>query len=268
MVNLSPEKIKQFQEKIFSWWKENKRELPWRKTKNPYHIMIAEVMLQQTQVSRVIDKYKEFLEEFPTLSELANASTAHVLKVWSGLGYNRRALWLLEAAKKIKEKETFPTTIKELRNLKGIGSYTSRSILIFAFNQSIVTIDTNIRRILIAEGFADEDMSEKELLIIAKDLLPRGRSRDWHNALMDYGSLVKTSANTGVKPSSNQKKYQGSDREYRGKIVKYLTQKSSLTKKELLKNCKIPKNKIDVVLASLIKDGLIHKKNQKYMLPE
>ncbi|MHA1244983.1 MAG: A/G-specific adenine glycosylase, partial [Candidatus Heimdallarchaeota archaeon] len=150
MSPINSSKIEAFRKKIFDWWVKNKRELPWRQTEDPYKIMVSEIMLQQTQVSRTIEKYLAFIEKFPTLKALADASPADVLTLWSGLGYNRRALWLQEAAKEIVAIGEFPKTPDALIKMKGIGPYTSRSILIFAFNQDVATIDTNIRRILIA----------------------------------------------------------------------------------------------------------------------
>ncbi|MBN1330998.1 MAG: Fe-S cluster assembly protein HesB [Candidatus Heimdallarchaeota archaeon] len=259
--------IKNFQKKIFDWWKIHKRDLPWRKTTNPYYIMISEIMLQQTQVSRSIEKYLEFIKNYPTLESLANAPVADVLKIWSGLGYNKRAIWLQQAAQQIVTLKMFPTTHEELQKLKGIGPYCSRSILIFAFNRDISTVDTNIRRILIAEGFAKETMSEKELIIIAEKLLPKGKSSDWHNALMDYGALELTSLKTGIRPLTTQSNFTKSNRYFRGKIVKLLTQEESLTKAELMVRCNLNKEKIDSLLTNLISDGLIIEKENKYQLP-
>ncbi len=260
-------KEQKFQKKVFNWWKENKRDLPWRKTINPYYIMIAEIMLQQTQVNRTIEKYNEFIERFPTIESLVEAEIVEVLRYWSGLGYNRRALWLHNAAKQIIEKGSFPKTPEELVKLKGIGSYTSRSILIFAFNEDLATIDTNIRRILVAEKFAEENAPEKELLKIASKLLPVGRSRDWHNALMDYGSLELTAAKTGIKPISKQPKYKSSKRFYRGVIVKFFTRKETADAIEIAENCEIPIEQLDEILQSLQKDGLIKKDDNNYSLP-
>lgn len=266
--SISASKISVFQEKIFAWWKENKRILPWRETTNPYYIMIAEIMLQQTQVQRSIEKYLEFIKEFPTIEKLAFAPISSVLKIWSGLGYNRRALWLHEAANQILQLKEFPNKQEELQKLKGIGPYSSRSILIFAFNYDIATVDTNIRRILIAEKFAEEDTKEKELYIIAQKLLPKGRARDWHNALMDYGSLVLTATKTGIKPQSTNSKKSKESRQYRGLIVKYLTNNSSVKKNQIIKDCKIPKEKVDEILQGLIADGLVTKIKNNYALPE
>ncbi|NIQ07158.1 MAG: Fe-S cluster assembly protein HesB [Candidatus Korarchaeota archaeon] len=259
--------IQGFQEKIFSWWKNNKREFPWRKTRNPYHILVAEVMLQQTQASRVVEKYQHFITRYPTPSKLAKANTADVLTLWSGLGYNRRALWLQEAAKQIVSMEQFPRTLDELQNLKGVGPYTSRAILIFAFNENIATVDTNIRRILIAEGFADESTSKKELLKIGQQLVPKGRSRAWHNALMDYSSLELTATRTDIRPASSQKPFRGSRREYRGRVVKFLTKHKKSPQKTIIAECNIPMSKVEDVFSSLLNDGLIKKDGNEISLP-
>jgi len=268
MVNLSESKINNFQRKIFTWWKVYKRDLPWRETTNPYYIMISEVMLQQTQVSRSIEKYHEFINEFPTIKKLANAPISSVLKVWSGLGYNRRALWLHEAANQILELKEFPKKPEELQKLKGIGPYTSRSILIFAYNHDLATVDTNIRRILIAEKFATEDTKEKELFDIAEKLLPKGRAKDWHNALMDYGALVLTAAKTGIKPKTANTEKTKENRLFRGLIVKYLTEKMKASKKQIIKDCNIPSDKVEDLLLSLLNDGLIVKIKNYYTLPK
>ncbi len=260
-------KVKAFQKKVFNWWKKNKRELPWRKTIDPYYIMVSEIMLQQTQVSRTIEKYNEFIDKFPTIESLAEAETSEVLRYWSGLGYNRRALWLHDAAKQIVEKGFFPKTPEELVKLKGIGTYTSRSVPIFAFNENLATIDTNIRRVLVAENFAEEQTTEKELLDIASKLVPRGRSRDWHNALMDYGSIELTAAKTGISPSGKQPKYKSSTRYYRGAIVKFFTEKEKATALEIAKSCEIPIEQLNEILLSLQKDGLIKKDENNYSLP-
>lgn len=267
-TGISQIRIKQFHEKIFAWWKKNKRSLPWRETTNPYYIMISEIMLQQTQVNRSIEKYLEFIEKYPTIKELAEASVSSVLKNWSGLGYNRRALWLHEAANQILTLKEFPKTQEELQKLKGIGPYTSRSILIFAFNYDIATVDINIRRILIAENFAKEKTKEKELFIIAQKLLPKSKARDWHNALMDYGSLVLTSAKTGIKPKTATSNHSKENRRFRGVIVKYLTRNSKVKKEQLVKDCNIPTEKIADILEDLIADGLVTKRKKYYTLPE
>jgi A/G-specific adenine glycosylase len=261
---ISPKRINDFQNKVFEWWSSNKREFPWRDTTNPYFIMISELMLQQTQATRVVQKYLEFIKKFPTKQILSEASHSELLSLWSGLGYNRRALWLQDAVRRIIGLESFPQTPEELQKIKGIGPYSARSILIFAFNKDIATVDTNIRRILIAEGFAEESTSEKELIKIAEQLLPKGKSRDWHNALMDYGSLVLTSSKTGIKPTSQQSRFKGSEREKRGNILKFLLDNKEATMDTLCTISKSPKEQLEPILSKMIKDGLITKIKDKY----
>lgn len=214
--------VKAFQNKILKFYQENKRSFPWRKTNNPYKIWISEVMLQQTQTSRVIPKYEAWLQRFPTINDLSKANMQTVLKYWDGLGYNNRAKWLRDSAKLIVDEfnGTIPKSREELLRLKGVGIYTSRAIRIFAFNIDEVTVDTNIRRIFIHEFNLDEDVGDDELYKLAWEVLPKGKSRVWHNALMDYGSLVLTSSKTGIKAKTKQGKFKGSNRWFRSKILK------------------------------------------------
>jgi A/G-specific adenine glycosylase len=271
-MEICNESIKVFQKQVMSWWKINARDLPWRKNPIPYNVLVSEFMLQQTQVSRVVSKYPEFLNAFPTLETLASADTKQVLRIWSGLGYNRRAVWLRDAARQILEKGKFPQTVEELNQLKGIGPYTSRSILIFAFNKDIATVDTNIRRVLISSGFADEDMSKSQLQKIADRLLLRGRSRDWHNALMDYGSMVLTASSTGVAPLTRQPEFPGSIRQLRGAIIRILTCTDSLSLDEILHNLNKEQticNDVEEVLDALISEKLIERTNEgEYRIAE
>ena len=144
----SQAKISKFQDEIFGWWETNRRDFPWRQTTNPYYILISEMMLQQTQTSRVLPKYLQFIKEFPKITDLNEATNATILKLWSGLGYNRRALWLKETSQSIGDSNNFPRTPHELQKYKGIGRYTSNSILIFAYNQNLCAVDVNIKKIL------------------------------------------------------------------------------------------------------------------------
>ncbi len=252
-----------------SWWKENKRDLPWRYAPTPYAVLTSEIMLQQTQVNRVVPKFTEFMTEFPSIECLATAGNKHLLSVWSGLGYNRRALWLKDAAQQIVELGEFPTTVRELRKLKGIGPYTSRSILIFAFNEDLAAVDTNIRRVLIASGFATEEMSLKDLQEIADRLLLQGRSSDWHNALMDYGSSVLTSSSTGITALSKQPEFQGSSRQLRGAIIRLLTCSTALDLVEItnhLKHITRNKNRIVKILEQLINERIVERSDSDTFL--
>jgi len=219
-------------------------------------------MLQQTQVNRVVPKYLEFMEAFPILRDLAEADTKRLLQVWSGLGYNRRVLWLRKAAQQILELGEFPSTVKDLRKLKGIGPYTSRSILIFAFNQDIATIDTNIRRVLIANEFAEESSSETELQRIAESVLLKGRSSDWHNALMDYGSMVQTAKATGIAPTSSQPKFTGSTRQLRGALVRIISCTDYISYQDLLTRLHaedLYQPDVDEIIDQLIEEGFLER---------
>ena len=258
-IELAAKRVAAFQTKIMDWWKTNARDLPWREDPSPYNVLVSEIMLQQTQVNRVIPKFAEFMESFPTIESLAKAETKQLLQVWSGLGYNRRAVWLREAAKQIVERHGFPQSLEELQKLKGVGPYTSRSVLIFAFNKDLAAVDTNIRRVLIAEGFATEKMSEKQLQSVAEVVLLKGRSRDWHNALMDYGSQVMTSSTTGISPTSKQSCYEGSSRQVRGAVIKALTGTTELGLGELMKllDCDMNQSEFESIMTQLVNDGLV-----------
>jgi A/G-specific adenine glycosylase len=266
--NISEEKIQEFQKKIFSWWETNRRDFPWRITNNPYHILVSEFMLQQTQTSRVMRVYENFLKNWPTKAELAEEASSNVIKFWSEnrLGYNRRAKWLHEAIIYLNKLDAFPKDPKELRKIKGIGSYSSRSILIFAFNHNLATIDTNIRRILIDQGFANEETKDSELLSIAEKLLPHDKSRDWHNALMDYGAILKTARKTGIKPRTRQKPFKNSTRAHRGSIIRLLSSQNGGSFEEISAAIKISKESLNTILSSLINDQMITEKDGKYFI--
>ncbi len=224
MIELERERIERLQEKVFDFYRGNKRMFPWRETTDRYAVLVSEIMLQQTQAERVVEKFLAWLERFPDIRSLANASLKDVLASWSGLGYNARGQRLQRCAKIIDSEYAgvVPSLQEKLIGLPGIGFYTSRSIPIFADNLDIATVDTNIRRIYIHEFGLPEIIKPGELLSLAEEILPAGRSRDWHNALMDYGALFLTGRKTGVRPVTRQSKFKGSKRWYRGRIVKAL----------------------------------------------
>jgi A/G-specific adenine glycosylase len=180
---------------LLSWFSQTARDLPWRRIRDPYRILVAEVMLQQTQVDRVLPKYEAFLEHFPTLQALAEAPTAEVIRMWAGLGYNRRAVNLQRTARSIIEcyGGVFPRDVATLVTLPGIGPYTAGAVACFAFEQDVAFMDTNIRRV-IRRVLTDptETVGERSLLALAHAALPVGRSWAWNQALMELGSLICT----------------------------------------------------------------------------
>jgi A/G-specific adenine glycosylase len=230
-VEIEKKEIQQFQKKILEWYAINIRDFPWRQDRNPYHILISEVMSQQTQISRVVPKYEAWLEKFPTIEALAAAKISEVLAAWSGLGYNRRALFLKKAAEVIVQTYDgkFPQDEKSLRSLPGIGEYTARALLCFAFDQQIAVVDTNVRKVILVE-FPDALDTIKDIQLIAEQLLPHGKAYEWNQALMDYSSAILKQEKI---PIPKQSKFHGSHRYYRGQILKNLLQKKTIAVKEM-----------------------------------
>lgn len=255
---ISAEAIKNFRSIVWKYWNEHgRRTLPWRRTRDPYRVLVSEIMLQQTQVGRVIPYYRSFLGKFPTVHHLACASLAEVLKVWSGLGYNRRAKFLHDAARAIvgKHRGCIPKDTYALQALPGIGPYTASAIRIFAFEEPDVLVETNIRATLIHHFFQSMSVvHDRAVEACAREAAKGQDSRMWHWALMDYGAYLKRSGVRNNHKSAHytrQSKFEGSLREVRGAIVRALYGGGSI------QALKFPKKKINDALATLIRDGLI-----------
>lgn len=259
---------------VYAYYREHGRHtLPWRKTTNPYRILVSEVMLQQTQVDRVIPYYKAFLKRFPTVRALAAAPLRDVLVVWQGLGYNRRAKMLHDAAKEVVSRygARFPKTEAELVALSGVGPYTARAIRAFAYNEDVVLLETNVRTVLLHHLYSgDTAIKDTELFEVLTACMPRGDARNWYSALMDYGSHLKRS---GVKTNAQSAHYQkqrtfkGSRREMRGAILRTLAQ-GRRTRAAILKAFE-NERKVDAKeqLMKLEAEGLIEKDGKSYRLP-
>ncbi len=258
-------------------------------------------MLQQTQVLRVTVKYAEFIQAYPTVQALAKASPAAVLRLWKGMGYNRRALYLHKTARIIVEKynSQFPISEQLLSKLPGLGIYTARAILVFAFKQEVPLVDTNIRQIITHFFLTNQTQAcllastrrsgparqgpalrepkgralEKEVEIIAHQLIPQGKSWEWHQALMDYGALEMQKVNgKRQKVKENRIPFRESDRFYRGRIIDLLREQEMPEIKllmELVDQYHKPKVFFDTIVASLLSDGLIERVKRKTLrLPE
>jgi len=258
---LNCEHIESFREKIFNFYRLNGRVFPWRNTTDRYAVMISEIMLQQTQADRVIPKFEVWLQHYPDVAHLASAPLQQVLSLWSGLGYNSRAVRLQRCASIIMESfgGIVPSKPELLQTLPGIGEYTCRSIPVFADNLDTAAVDTNIRRIIIHEFTLPEDTSAVQLQQTAEALVPPGQSRAWHNALMDYGALFLTSKITGIRPLTKQSKFQGSKRWYRGKLIKELIGREGMYLEEITeKYASCPWN-LDEIINDLIIEGLVER---------
>ncbi len=265
-VNLNERLVDDLRERLLGWYAANRRDLPWRRAHDPYAILVSEVMLQQTQVSRVVPKYGEFLARFPDLSALAQAPLADVLALWSGLGYNNRAVRLKKVAEaavartrdgRLGHPPALPDTLEKLVSLPGVGPYTARAVLIFAHNADLAAVDANIRRVLLHELRLPHELPATELQRVADVVLPRGRSRDWHNALMDYGALVLTSRATGIAPLTTQSPFEGSRRSYRSRLVRLLLNVSPRRRDELPGLLDLPREDADEIVRLLEADELV-----------
>src|SRR6266566_8147273 len=197
----APEQVVRVHSSLLQWYAAEQRDLPWRSTRDPYAILVSEIMLQQTQVDRVLPKYQQFLAAFPTLADLAAASTADVISVWVPLGYNRRAVSLQSIARQVMAEYDghIPKTIDELLKLKGIGRYTAGAIACFAYHKQVATVDTNIRRVLhrifLGLEYPEPKLNNDQMLSLAEQVLPHGEAYDWNQALMDLGATICTSNN-------------------------------------------------------------------------
>lgn len=185
----------EFSKALISWYLQNKRDLPWRNTKNPYYIWLSEIILQQTRVAQGLPYYLKFTETFPTVQTLANADEEQVLKLWQGLGYYSRARNLHETAKNISQNKNgkFPDNYLELKKLKGVGDYTAAAIASFSYQENVAVVDGNVYRVLARYFGLDHDISQpktkKIFQELADNLLPKGKASEFNQAIMEFGAL-------------------------------------------------------------------------------
>ncbi len=251
------------QARLLSWYRENRRDLPWRRTVDPYAILVSEIMLHQTQVPRVAPRFVEWLGAWPDLESLAAASLADVLRRWQGLGYNNRARRLKECAEVAVavaprgHRAKLPRTLEGLRALPGLGPYTARAVLVFAHNDDVAAVDANVRRVLTHQLGLPEDLGDTDVQAVADAVLPRGRSRDWHNALMDYGSLVLTARSTGIASHGRQGAFEGSRRQKRAQAVRHLLQHGPQPLGDLAAWLGLSDDETADIVALLRRDGLV-----------
>ena len=220
--------VPDFQELVWRKGRELYRDMPWRRDVRPYYVLVSERMLQQTQVSRVIPKFEQFVRAFPDIESLASAELGDVLKLWSGLGYNRRAKYLWQAARVIWDDfgGRFPETTEQLMKLPGVGPNTAGAIMAYAHNEPVVFIETNIRSVYLHHFFVNrDDVADSEIREKVAETMDHEHPREWYWALMDYGTELKSQKLGNIRSSKHytkQSKLAGSLREMRGRILEAL----------------------------------------------
>lgn len=247
--------------------------MPWRNIDNPYYVYVSEIMLQQTQVSRVLDKYQPFINAFSRFDHLASSSIQSIYEVWQGLGYNRRVVNMQETAQIVIEGHNgvLPRDLIQLNKLPGVGKATASAIMAFAFNEPAVFVETNIRNVYLYYFFQGKsNVNDNDILKVIDLTRDRNNPRQWYYALMDYGAMLKKLYPALNKKSSHysvQSPFQGSDRQIRGRILSYLCtdndnrgyadQQKSVSETYLLKKLQVDRTRGQKILARLCKEGFI-----------
>ena len=269
---LSPQQIRRFRKEVYDHYRRNGRALPWRKHRNPYRILLSELMLQQTQVGRVIEKYRQFLHRFPDIESVARAPLRAILEQWQGLGYNRRALALKNLAVICVDRHggRIPSTIEALKALPGVGAATAGAVCAFAFNKPAVFVETNIRTVFIHHFFQDrEGVKDSEILPRVAQTLDAKRPRRWYYALMDYGVALKE---RHVNPSrrsahyTKQSPFEGSLRQVRGMILRALVKQPGISEPALVQEINRDAAMVRHCLSQLRTEGFIVKKGKRFII--
>ena len=270
--SLTPAAVRKFQKMIYRYYRDHGRVLPWRLTQNPYHILVSEIMLQQTQVQRVMGKYEQFTRKFPDFSSLARLPLRTILREWQGMGYNRRAMALKLIAQKVMKEfhGNLPVSVETLITFPGVGRATASAIAAFAFHEPTVFIETNIRRVFIHCFFHDKsNIKDTEILPLVEKTLDISNPREWYYALMDYGVLLKQKYENPNRRSAHYQKhatFQVSNRQIRGMILKVLTRESCVSEREIMEKLHISPDKLKNSLAQLLKEGFVKRKGGKYTI--
>ena len=264
-MRLTPKQLHNFHITVWSHYDQYARSMPWREDHSFYRVLVSEMMLQQTQVSRVVSKFEAFVTRFPDIDILAAARLADVLVMWQGLGYNRRAKYLHDTARYI-VRHGIPTTHEGLVALPGIGVNTAGAIMAYAYNDPTVFIETNIRTVFIHQFFRDQvQVHDRDIIMLVEQTLDRDNPREWYWALMDYGSYLKQS-NARLQQSIQYRKQaplRGSNREMRGMLLRALS-RSSVEYLELQKSIDDPR--FTTALEGLITDGLVERRGSHLCL--
>jgi len=257
-----------FKKDLRSWYKKNKRNFSWRETEDPWKIYLIEILSQQTQLVRADKYYKKFISKYPNPKKMSKASKPSLLKLWSGLGYNNRAVRLYESSKILSEK-TFDDLYPNFEQLPGVGEYTNSALLSFAYGEKVITIDTNVKRIL--GRYFKQDNVANFIKRNEKELLSYFPSRDFNQALMDLGSSICTNRSPKctfcplehkcmkyiIEVGNQQEPFKNSNREKRGQIVSILIESKRVSYSTLAKKINIEENNLDKLIKALEKDGIV-----------
>ncbi len=273
-MKLGPSQITEFRKKIYDYYIQHKRPMPWRNCDNPYYVVISELMLQQTQVPRVLQKFPEFITAFPDFSALVRASMKDVITQWQGMGYNRRAKYLKQIAEKVVGEYggILPSDPSILETFPGIGPATAGSIAAFAYNTPTIFIETNIRRVHLHFFFPEtKDVHDKEIKQVVEQTLDRKQPREWYYALMDYGTMMMKSLDNPNKRSKHyslQSRFEGSDRQIRGRVLKVLVSQQNVTKEQFLRLLQDEEERVSQILDKMEQEGMIVRDKTRYRLPD
>lgn len=270
---LSGQEIAAFRSELWAFYREHGRKLPWRHTDDPYRVLLSELMLQQTQVARVLPKFEAWLQRFPDLRSLAEAPLPDVLALWNGLGYNRRAIYLQKACREVLSRYggVFPRTEADLRALPGIGPYTAGAVCAFAFNLPAVFVETNIRAVFIQRFFSDasEKVDDREILPLVAQTLDAENPREWYYALMDYGAELKRTVTNPTRRSrqyTRQSRFEGSFRQARGAILRQLTRQPSARLEEIAAAEGIELARIEAAARKLVQEDIIRAEGSRFCI--
>ncbi|MFP4443662.1 MAG: HAD-IA family hydrolase, partial [Spirochaetia bacterium] len=272
LSGFDPAGITEFRDKVWKQYRQLGRHFPWRKTRDPYEIFVSEIMLQQTQVERGIKKYREFLDAFPTPASLAEAPVGDIYRVWKGLGYNRRALYLKNAAQMIVDEfgGTVPAAPLLLRKLPGVGPSTAGAVAAYAWEIPAVFIETNIRRALIHAFFPEANrVPDSKLELLLRQLTDRDDPRNWYYALTDYGAALgkeKVNANRRSTAYSRQSPFQNSFRQLRGRILAEAAERGEVDPVSFTANSPFSPESAERAFRELVREGFLKKEHGTYRL--
>jgi A/G-specific adenine glycosylase len=267
---LSDAEIAAFRALVLGFYEESGRSFPWRQTRDPWAILVSEIMLQQTQTERVVPKYLAWLKAYPEPASLAAAPLAEALGLWSGLGYNRRALALVKAASRIASMGRFPDEEDGLLELPGVGPYTARAVLAFAFGRPVVLIETNVRSVFLHRFFeGEEGVADSRIAPLVEATLDRRDPRTWYYALMDFGVEIKRNfGNPNARSAhyAKQSPFADSNRRIRGALLKSLAERGRADTEELAAALPFARERVAAALGELKAEGFVAESSGVYRL--